>query len=84
MTTESPPSEAARDPDITSSTRVAHRPREVAAVVRRERRANNCQDAAEQAVVHPQAIHVRAGKRLELNEWHSVCVLQKHRARVEP
>jgi hypothetical protein len=52
--------------------RVVHWPRKVAPIVRRECRANDCQDAAEQTVVDPQAVHVGVWERSELNEWHGV------------
>lgn len=61
--------------------RVAHRPRKVAAIVRRECCANDCQDAAEQTVVDPQAVHVGVWERSELNEWHGVMVEKRLRRR---
>jgi hypothetical protein len=42
--------------------------------VRRERRANDCQDAAEQTVMDPQAVHVGVWEGSELNELHGVIV----------
>ena len=46
-----------------------------ATVVRRERSTDDCQHAAEQPMVDPQAVYVGAGKWVELNRSHIVCVI---------
>jgi hypothetical protein len=41
----------------------------------RERRTNERHDAADQAVVYSQAVHVGMGERVEVKGSHSVCAL---------
>jgi hypothetical protein len=59
-----------------------HGPREVPAVVRREGRTDDRQCAAEEPVVNPEAIHIRAGERSELDELHGGCVKRLARAAI--